>query len=634
MAGNPARTDQPWLGLNADYVIVNPGDDFFEKVKELPTDREAYLFVMPGEYPVKQTPWYVNSVGLHIIGVLDADGQRPKLFSSEESPANAAIAWRPPNGNLHVENLEIGHFGGDGIFAGTGGYRDHSQNIVIRNVYIHHTAHGIMVGMEPADSRNDTILIENSHFSHASTHNVYIDRIDTAVIKNSKFESPGSVHALKVAAVNLVVDGNTFANAQVGGGIDRDVQWPQTIWGLDSYIGGAVLSLIAGQQGIVVNNTIDWTMLPQETGTVIIKQQPRHAIDGNDVAYDPAAGRFVGADAYVTDGSVQDRPPIPGSPMWSPEYWQAVRDAGLDMPAAATNPYLLKMFYTNNTINYYGSDRDAHKTVVFGNYGTYPNRQKAPGDWRAEPIPEVPAGWVEISRSFIGTTTLVGPAAFTGKAPESLYRDINIDALLDASGKPLNPAQRTVIVDGVDGQALPDWFLTTWPAVTPWWGEDATDASPMIGGPDAADAFAPGDASWSLAILGLGGTDSQILGAVDGGGIETGAIGGPVDDMLTFATDVGGTDAGGTDADPFVPPAASGADLILGDQGGGAPGGLDADLPEGGALEGGGIELGDPTALPDLDGAPLPADDLSQLMFDAGGGTVGGGTGGADVILV
>ncbi len=605
MAGNPSRPDKPWLGLDQDYVIVNPGDDFIEKIKELPTNREAYLFIMPGEYQLTKTPWLSNSVGLHIIGVLDADGQRPRLFSSEESPANAAIGWRPPNGNLHVENLEIDRISGTAIYAGTGNFSDHSQNIVIRNVYIHHVGRAIMVGWETSDNRNDTILIEDSHFSHSLSHNVYIDRIDTAVIRNSKFESPATMHALKVVAVNVVLDGNTFANAQIGGGIDDDVQWPHLKAGIDSYVGAAVLSLVASQQGVVVDNTIDWTMLPDRSGTVIIKQQPRHDIDGNDIAYDPDVGQFVGADAYVTDRASRDRPPILSSPMWSPEYWQRVKDAGLDMPSAATNPYLLKMFYANNTVNYHGPESEAHKTIVFGNYGTYPNRQQGPGNWRVEPIPDVPPGWVEISRSFFGSTTLVGPARFTQQAPENLYRDINIPFMSDARGNPVNPAQRTIIVDSADGQTLPDWFLTTWPSLDPWWGDDATDASGVIG-TEAADALDARGAGWSFSFLGLGATDSFIAGHVDDAIV--GRPGGDV--MPTF----------GADAGPFVPPPASAADVFTDHSGEDQ-----LDVIEGGALEG-----GDPTSLTTPEAAPLPADDVSQLLLDAGGGTPGG----ADAILV
>ena len=318
---------------------------FKTAIQSVPRDG-GVLVIQPGTYDVTPSgvPWLAERAWMRIVGVPDNTGRRPHLRGVRDPVSghgpNAIIPWGGTNGDLNVENLEITG-AGNCIYAAS---QIRSQKITLRNLDVHHCmGHLVMIGWEKPGEEDDEILIENSTFSHVGqNHNVYIDRIAKATLRNITSHSPGTLHALKCIAKECNIVDSKFSNARLDGKVDNFPAGSATHWTklnpAAPYLGTAPLSLIACQKGIVTGNEIVWVFDKNGrlygsygTGPTPVIRQPRHDIDGCD---DPD-GYVDGVDSW----GKPDKIPILSSPFWTANFWGRVEAAGLTLPKAASNPY-------------------------------------------------------------------------------------------------------------------------------------------------------------------------------------------------------------------------------------------------------------------------------------------------------
>ncbi|MCB1774815.1 MAG: right-handed parallel beta-helix repeat-containing protein [Gammaproteobacteria bacterium] len=262
-------------------VTLAPGTDVFAPLNRL-RQRRILAILSPGEY--YETAFRVNGNwdDLWLYGI-PADGARPRVLALRKrgnrygSPPTFFAASRRQR--LFIENLEIGGFAGNTVAQGA------EADLLIRNCFIHSNGGRALfrgVGCYFSPHLGGTYLVD-SEFRDASSHTVYLDYGDIAVISGCRFSRQGRAkHTIKNISRRTLVENSTFATGMDGiRGSDGTNAWVAVSNAAGSpreYSGSAAYDGMSGTDfALVRNNRI---ITPGSNG-VIASLQTRTAATGN-----------------------------------------------------------------------------------------------------------------------------------------------------------------------------------------------------------------------------------------------------------------------------------------------------------------------------------------------------------------
>lgn len=332
--------------------------------------QDGVLYIYPGTYEIdpSDTIYRATWTSHQIIGISDAEGNRPKLINPDLK--YSAISSGLNERTVRIENLLIhGNGGGDGIAIG------HSRiktTLFLDRVDLAYWHHGVMGGYEyyGIDERDkhppldDEYYITNSSCHHSRTHCLYLDRHRYSEVKDSLFYACG-FYCLKNVGLEILVQGNTFFNTALDGG-----PYPAPYTGQPTINSAGPLNLVACQRGRVLDNT--FTIAVPEGGIHTIIRQPRESIQGCDQPW------------YYSDA------------FWAAETW--------------SDPQDFTIRFDNNTFNLTnGSDHKPRRAAFLAllDMGTKPQQNESPGSSGRIVWLDTPKGWVERSKTVWGCDNAV-----------------------------------------------------------------------------------------------------------------------------------------------------------------------------------------------------------------------------------
>jgi hypothetical protein len=194
-------------------LLVNDGDT-------VEIDAAVYL----GDVCV----WIKNNL------LLKGVGGRPHLRANGNNAIGKGT-WVLAGNNIRVENIEFSEstvpdMNGAGI-------RLDGVGIIVRNCYFHNNENGILTG-----NNGGNIIIEQSEFGFNGfgdgfSHNIYIGRVDTAIVRFSYFHHANIGHELKSRARVNYISYNRFSN-EAAGNASREIDLPSG--GLSIIIGNII----------------------------------------------------------------------------------------------------------------------------------------------------------------------------------------------------------------------------------------------------------------------------------------------------------------------------------------------------------------------------------------------------------
>lgn len=262
-------------------VKLAPGVDVFARLNR-PGRKRILAILPPGDY--FETAYRVNGAwdDLWLYGI-PAEGARPRVLALRKrgnrygSPPTFFAASKRQR--LFIENLEIGGFAGNTVAQGA------EADLLIRNCFIHSNGGRALfrgVGCYFSPKLGGTYLID-SEFRDASSHTVYLDYGDIAVISGCYLSRQGrSKHTIKNISRRTLVEHSTFATGIDGvRGSDATNAWASVNndpGGPREYGGSAAYDGMSGTDFAIVRNNRFIT--PGSNG-VIASLQTRTAATGN-----------------------------------------------------------------------------------------------------------------------------------------------------------------------------------------------------------------------------------------------------------------------------------------------------------------------------------------------------------------
>lgn len=154
--------------------------------------------------------------------VLKGIGGRPHLRAN----GNYALGkgtWVFVGNAITVENIE---FSEASVPDQNGaGIRLDGKGIIVRNCYFHNNENGILTGNNGGTIRIDDSEFGYNGFGDGFSHNIYIGRVDTAIIRFSYFHHANVGHELKSRARVNYIFYNRFSNESTGNA-SREIDLP------------------------------------------------------------------------------------------------------------------------------------------------------------------------------------------------------------------------------------------------------------------------------------------------------------------------------------------------------------------------------------------------------------------------
>lgn len=181
-------------GIRAAVLRVGPVQAFTRPCQAIAVASEGDTIEIDaaGEYDGDVCGWKTNR--LTLVGV----NGRPKINAAGRSAAGKAI-WVISGSDTTVENIELT---GTSVESHNGaGIRQEGPNLTVRHCYIHDNEEGILAGDEPSS----TITIETTEFANngypdGQSHNIYINHIQSFVLRYSYSHDAVSGHLVKSRA--------------------------------------------------------------------------------------------------------------------------------------------------------------------------------------------------------------------------------------------------------------------------------------------------------------------------------------------------------------------------------------------------------------------------------------------------
>jgi hypothetical protein len=210
--------------------------------------------------------------------VLTGVGGRPHLIANGNNALGKGI-WVFAGNNITVENIE---FSGATVPDENGaGIRLDGMGITVKSCYFHNNENGILTA-----NNGGTIRIDNSEFGYNGfgdgfTHNIYIGRVDSAIIRFCYFHHANVGHELKSRArVNYILY-NRLSN-EATGNASREIDLPNG--GVSIILGNVIQQGPNAENGNIIGYGLE--------GLVNIAPHEIYIVN-NTLVNDRGAGSFL-----------------------------------------------------------------------------------------------------------------------------------------------------------------------------------------------------------------------------------------------------------------------------------------------------------------------------------------------------